>query len=122
MLFMEQYLHLLIARSDEFTPGPVQLKAFLAAIISSGVIPKLESITFRTPSKNVRTGKNPFTGENVTIPMWDNKKISKIDDLENEANDIQDYEVEIVGCGTPKLPAVDIVSDGPYYVSIRCCI
>src|SRR5207248_2664561 len=98
---MEQYIHMLIARPDSFVPKPEQISEFLAAMVQLRVVPDVEKICLSTPSKKVRTGTNPFTGETVSFPMDDFKYSQNVSEISSAAKAVTDYSVTVEGTGRP---------------------
>jgi hypothetical protein len=119
-MIVEQYIHMLIARDDNFVPRPAQVSAFVAAMVQLQVIPELEKMYVRTPSTKVRTGTNPFTGETVSFPMRDFTYLKDPAEITSAVNGKNDYDAAIEGIGRPTLPPINITLTDPYAIAISC--
>jgi hypothetical protein len=84
---MEQYVHLFISKEAEFEPEADQVERFFEGIVEHsgfrmGSSSGLESgFLLLKPSDRVRTGKNPWTGEEIRIPALDRSQIGTTDQI-----------------------------------------
>jgi hypothetical protein len=117
---MEQYIHLLIARPDDFAPLRQQIAAFCQSLIDHRVLPNVDRLSVSTPSGQVRTVTNPFTGEPYSFPTYAHQRLQKLDEFEAAANGLANYCLHLEGDGTPDIPPVPIDSPDPYSIAVRC--
>jgi hypothetical protein len=117
---MEQYLHLLIARPDDFVPEPHQIKAFFEKLFEHQVVPNVESISVSTQSDKIRTGKNPVTGETVYFPILNVKKLKDISELDYSTTGLSDLSFVVSGQGRPSMPPIAIDFAEPYSLTASC--
>jgi hypothetical protein len=124
---MEQYIHLLIARDDDYVPTSKQVADYLAAMIEVRLVPRVESIKVTTPSDKVRTGVNPFTGETVTLPTWNVQRLKNASEIAFAAEEWSEYGTYVSGNGRPSIPPFSVAfgkpyKDEPYAISVACQI
>ncbi len=98
----EHYSHLLIPVRPDFVPQPVQVAAFLEGLTQLGSEPLKAAIKIAKLSGKVRTGRNPFTGETITIPIRESVSLQSIDAISEGLQGLEDYTVRLSGEGPAK--------------------
>jgi hypothetical protein len=117
---VEQYIHLLIARSDDFVPERSKLIEFCQRLIDNEVVPNAKGFSVSTPADQVRTMTNPFTGETVTFPTYAHQRLKSLSEFEAASAALANYCLHFEGMCRPELPPIPITTDDPYAVTIRC--
>lgn len=117
---MEQYIHLLIARPDEFVPTRPSIAAFCETLVKKGVVPSVNRLSVSAPTNKVKTVKNPFTGEMVSFPMYAHQRLDDLAQLEAASHGLANYCLHVEGEGRPDTPPVPISTQEPYSVVVRC--
>jgi hypothetical protein len=117
---MEQYIHLLIAKPDDFAPQRQQLAAFCQSLVDQRVVPNVDRLSVSTPSGQVRTVKNPFTGEEVSFPMYAHQRLQVLEEFEAASQNLGNYCLHLAGEGTPEIHPLPIASREPYSIAVRC--
>ena len=100
---MEQYIHTLIAANSAYVPKPTQIGEFFDALIKSfhfRVIydqPFQPGLRVMKPGGRTRTGRNTFTGETITIPMYDHIAIEETTEIPPLIKNLEEYRVGASG-------------------------
>jgi hypothetical protein len=118
----EQYSQTLISRSNDFVPSAAKVAEFLATIVELGVVPANPSILLLAPTGRTREFKNPFSGETTVHEIKKSKKLDTLDQFEEAAAALHDYDVVVSAMGTPTLPPIPIDFTEPYYVGVTCFV
>jgi hypothetical protein len=117
---MEQYIHLLIARPDDFVPSRPSITSFCQTLVEKCVVPNVNRLSVSTPSGKVRTVNNPFTGEMVSFPMYAHQRLEDLAKFEAASHGLANYCLHLEGEGRPEIPPVPISFEDPYSVVVRC--
>jgi len=117
---MEQYIHLLIARPDDFVPTRSMIATFCQSLIDHRVVPTVEILSVSTPSGKVRTLTNPFNGEAVSIPQYAHQRLKELSELEAASDRLNNFCLHLEGSGTPAVHPIPIDVEIPYSVAVRC--
>jgi hypothetical protein len=84
---MEQYIHTLIAIDSAFVPQSKQIAEFFEILTETCSFRIISDAPFQPglrvmkPSGRFRSGRNPVTGEAISIPMLDHIKMERIIDI-----------------------------------------
>ena len=100
----EHYSHLLIPDRPDFVPKPAQVTAFLEGLIKLGSTPLEATIRIAKLSGKVRTGRNAFTGETITIPAREFVSLPDIRAISHGLQGLDDYTVYFSGQGPAEHP------------------
>jgi hypothetical protein len=127
---MEQYIHTLIAADSAFVPQSKQIAEFfeiLTATYNFRIISDTGSepgLRVMKPSGRLRRGRDPMTGEAVSIPMLDHIKIERINDIPGAIEGLEHYSVLASGEWTVESrPLVLLTTDEvPFEDTYLCCI
>lgn len=95
----ENYSHLLIPDSIAFAPQPAQVTAFLEGLLKLGSAPLDATIQISKLSGKVRTGRNAFTGEIITIPARELVTLADLDAISSGLDGLNDYILFFSGKG-----------------------
>lgn len=114
----ERYMHTLIPRSKHFIPSAMQVQMFLQEVLSLGVVPAPQTIILRTPSGKTRTVINPLTGEPQALEISSQTDLRDVEEIREAIRDLRDLQLEIAGCGRPKVPPLPVAFGDPYYVTV----
>jgi hypothetical protein len=95
----EHYSHLLIPIRSDFVPLPAQVTAFLEGLTHLGSAPSNAAIKISKLLGKVRTGRNSFTGETITIPAREHFALQSLDAISGGLQDLEDYTVCLSGEG-----------------------
>lgn len=117
---MEQYIHLLIARPDDFVPLRSSITSLCQKLLEKCVVPNFNRLYVGAPSGKVRTVKNPFTGEMVSFPMYAHQRLNDLAKFETACHGLDNYCLHLEGEGRPETPPVPIAFADPYSVVVRC--
>jgi len=117
---MPEYTHTLIPDRVDFVPDPQQIEVFLSSLVSSGAAPLKPAITVGTPSGEVRSFKNPFTGKTDSFAMFKSTALKDLAAVPGAIKAADDYMVNVDGKGPPKLPAFTFEFKGTYDFLVRC--
>jgi len=125
---MEQYIHLLIASKTDFCPSPEAVMKFLRGVVDFGVVGDAPAIHFRTLKRvppQVRTGRNPLTGEPIEIRMPTRvadrqRTLASLAELPSAVGAANEYDVNVSGQALPKVAPLPIDFDQPYHLRIGC--
>jgi hypothetical protein len=98
----EHYSHLLIPVHPDCVPLPAQVTAFLEGLTNFGSAPLNAAIKISKLSGKVRTGRNSFTGETVTIPGREHFALQSLDAIPEGLQRLEDYTVSLSGEGPVK--------------------
>lgn len=118
-MMVEQYTHTLIARASQTPPSPAQIQEFIAKLLALGVIPGKAKLELRTKSDRMRTGINPFTGEQTSVAVKNIESISVVQ-IAHRLAGLHDFELTVAGYGLPKLPPLprEALDEQPYHVGV----
>jgi hypothetical protein len=98
----EHYSHLLIPVHPHFAPQPAQVAAFFEGLTRLGSAPSKAAIKMVKLSGKVRTGRNPFTGETISIPAREAVPLQSLDAISEGLRGLEDYAVHLSGEGPAK--------------------
>src|SRR5262245_38113463 len=118
----EQYRQLLISHDKNFAPSAAKVREFLSEVTELGVVPGQPAIVLRVRSGRTREYPNPFTGETIVVELKDSRSFQTLEEFENAADRLTDFEVQISGEGRPRLPPLEVDFDDPYYVGVTCFV
>jgi hypothetical protein len=119
---MPEYTHTLIPDRADFVPDPKQVGTFLSSLVSIGAAPLQSTLSISKLSGEVRTFKNPFTGETESFAMRKADKLKDVAAMPGALKALDDYNVTLDGKGPPKLPAFTFDFQGTYDFLIHCCL
>jgi hypothetical protein len=100
----EHYSHLLIPDSSIFVPQTTQVVAFLEGLDRLGSAPLESTIQISKLPGKVRTGRDAFTGETITIPTREFVTISNLSSLSVSLKGLDNYEIYLTGHGPAEFP------------------
>lgn len=124
------YTHLLIPERPDFIPQPQQIVAFLEGVVELGSAPLEPKLKLGTPAAP-RIGRNPATGETLSIPTRAFVAFPGIADAAQQLVGLNDYDLIMEGQGPPPLPPFKLYSadapgvtewTGSYAYEISCCL
>ena len=132
---MEQYVHLLIPTRFDYVPQLSQVSTFIRKLQEIGSAPLQPTMKMRKVS-GYRTGRDPMTGEPISVPKWSQTLIEEIPALDEQLAGLDEYDVTVAGQGPPSRPAFPlryfekqgqdtyVETDFPeiYDFSVRCCL
>jgi hypothetical protein len=98
----EHYSHLLIPVHPNFVPRPTQVTAFFEGLTRLGSTPLKAAIKMTKLSGKVRTGRNLFNGETITIPAREAVSLQSLDAISEGLRGLEDYTVHLSGEGPAK--------------------
>ena len=98
----EHYSHLLIP--DNIAPQPAQVTAFLDGLAKLGSAPLEATIQIAKLSGKVRTGRNAFTGETITIPAREFVTLENLDAVSGGLDGLREYILFFSGKGPAERP------------------
>ena len=116
----KQYAHTLIAEDLDFTPTPQQIAAFFEALVKLGAAPDAAKLRVMKLSGEVRSFKNPFTGETKQIPWHTHVPVADIAAIPEAIAGLVHYKVIMSGQGPPELPALTFDHKGMYEFLVLC--
>jgi hypothetical protein len=119
---MPEYSHILIPDRGDFVPDPQQVGTFLSALIAMGGAPLKPALGITVISGEVRTFKNPFSGETGSFATRKAKKIKDLAAVPGALKGLEDYTVTLAGKGPPELPAFAFDFEGTYDFLVHCCL
>jgi hypothetical protein len=114
------YSHTLIAKPKDFAPTAAQVQVFMTTIAAQGVIGGQPAAVLRTPSSRISEVLNPVTGELEKFIRKDHKNLRGLDEVAEAIGTLHDYEIEVGGYGTPRMPPLPIECATPYHVGVTC--
>lgn len=117
---MEQYIHLLIARPDDFTPDRASLAAFGRSLLQHCVVPAADRIAVSAPTGKSRSLTNPLTGQEVILPSYAHQSLTELDQFVAATEGLANYCLHLEGIGRPALPPIPIDFADPYSIAVRC--
>lgn len=100
---MEQYSHLLISSDPDFVPDPAAIESFFNLLIDSFgfqivLSPPIQpGYLLLTPSAKPRVGRNPWTGETITIPSFDRTIFKAASEIPSAIKDLHQFTVRLSG-------------------------
>ena len=95
----EHYSHLLIPVHPDFVPHPAQVSTFFEGLTHLGSAPLKPAIKIAKLSGKVRTGRNLFTGETITIPAREHVSLPSLNSISACLQGLEDYTVRLSGEG-----------------------
>lgn len=119
---MPEYTHTLVPDRVNFVPDPKQVGTFLSSLVSIGASPLRPAITVSKPSGQLRTFKNPLTGETDSFDIRKAGKLKDIAAVPGALKTLDDYNLTITGKGPPKLLAFTFDFNGTYDFLVHCCL
>ncbi len=119
---MPEYTHTLVPKPANFVPDGAQVAAFLSSLVSSGASPVEPVIAVSKLTGEVQTFPNPFTGKTDSFALRKQKKVKDFAAVAKAIQEIEDYDVVVMGQGPPELPAFLFDFKGPYDFTVRCCL
>ena len=119
---MPEYTHTLIPHRVDFVPDPKQVGTFLSSLVSMGAAPSKPAISVWKLSGEVRSFRNPFSGNTDLCPMRKAEKLKDLPALPGALNGLDDYNVTVAAKGPPKLPAFVFDFKGAYDFLVHCCL
>jgi hypothetical protein len=99
-----QYTHLLIPNRVDFVPQPENIAAFLESLVNLSGAPLEPTFGVAKLSGKLRTGSDPLTGEQISIPLRDFARLGGISDIAGHIGSLDDYDVVMSGHGPAQLP------------------
>jgi len=100
---MEQYIHTLIAADSQFVPDPPRVAEFFDALVGDFGFRIIRNgrwqpgLRVMKPGGRTRTGTNAFTGEIITIPVYDHIAIEETTEVPPLIEDLAEYRVSASG-------------------------
>lgn len=126
------YDHLLIAADSFFAPSAAQVAVFFSTLQKLGTLPLQPTMRLGKPTGELRTGKNPLTGETISIARRSYEPMQSFDEITTMLDGASDYNLIVEGQGPPPTPVFDlhifedgtpgILFNGTYHFEVRCCL
>lgn len=129
------YTHTLIAAVPDYVPQPTQVAEFIAALESIGSAPLEPGYAVGRLTGEFRTGMNPLTGEQISVPRRSLTKLKELAEIAKILEGNDDYNVTMEGKGLasrPPFPLCRVENSqqcntvtpytGEYGYSARCCV
>jgi hypothetical protein len=125
-----EYSHLLIPTRHQFCPPPGPVMDFLNGVVALGVVganPAVNFVSCKRVASQVRHGRNPFTGEVLTIRTPSrsasiHRSLSSIKDIAGVAEGTPEFNVDVSGRTRPRVPPLEIAFAKAYHLAVRCCV
>lgn len=125
---MEQYIHTLIAIDSGFVPEPNAVARFYEEMVESDGYrivsdrPFCPGILVTKPSGKVRTAKNVFTGQTISVPVGDQQKLATPREIEHAIAGLEEYTVFTSGeWKASDAPLQLLTTDGKPFEDIHLC-
>jgi hypothetical protein len=116
------YSQILIPSSSSFVPNPDDVMIFFRDLANIGATPLEPKAFVSKLTGQVRTGRNPSTGEILTFPRRKGVALNEIADISKSIEELEDYNVGMEGSGPSKLPFLEIDFKGSYGYTVQCCL
>ena len=126
------YSHLLIPERAEFVPQPAQVRGFFDGLVRLNSAPLEPTFKIAASSGKVLIGKNPQTGETLSIPVRDSTSLQSIAEIQNRLEGLNDYDMSMSGQGPAKVPPFTLYATTPsgesseftgtYEYEVRCSL
>lgn len=106
------YTHTLIAAQPDYSPEPQQITEFFNALVRIGSAPLEPRYALGRFTGELRTGRDPRTGEPISIPLRRLVRLETAAEIETSLRGADDYNVAIHGKGPPSNPPFPVFTVG----------
>jgi len=115
------YTHTLIPTLVDYTAQPLHVRDFFLALCKLGAAPAAAQFCLTKPDGKVRKGKDPWTGESISIPSRERTTFAGAETSPSWLIDVNDYDVTMSGTGSVDFPLLEFEHKSSYYLDVHCC-